>query len=67
MARKCAICGKRALYSSKVSHSHRVTKHKQLPNLQSVRAKIDGKVKRILICAKCLKANKVEIATRSKA
>ena len=67
MARRCEICGKRALYSASISHSHIVTKKRQFPNLQSVRTTINGKTKRILVCAKCLKAGKVGIPTISSA
>lgn len=62
MSRKCEICGKKSLYIASVSHSHRVTKRKQSPNLHSVKAIVDGKPKKILVCTKCLKAGKVEKA-----
>jgi large subunit ribosomal protein L28 len=60
MSRRCEVCGKKGLYGSRISHSHRVTKRRQYPNLQKVRVRIEGKIKRIFVCAKCLKANKVE-------
>ncbi len=59
---KCAICGKKVLFINNVSHSHRVSSKKQNPNLQKVRAIVDGKVKRIWVCTKCLKAGKVKKA-----
>ncbi len=62
MARRCEICGKRALVGYKVSHSHIRTKRKWYPNIQRVRAYVDGKVKRIYVCTQCLKANKVQKA-----
>jgi large subunit ribosomal protein L28 len=37
-----------------------ITKRRFLPNLQSVKTKIKGTVKRIKICTSCLKAGKVE-------
>jgi large subunit ribosomal protein L28 len=43
-----------------VSHAHNVTKRKFYPNLHTVRANIDGKVKRIRVCSSCLKAGKVQ-------
>ncbi|MDI6839792.1 MAG: 50S ribosomal protein L28 [bacterium] len=61
MARKCEICSKRGLYGSSISHSHRVTKRRQFPNLHTVRTKVGGKVKRILICTRCLRSGKVEV------
>jgi len=36
-----------------------ITKRRFLPNLQVVRTIIDGSVKKIKVCAKCLKAGKV--------
>ena len=37
MARKCAFTGKRPNVANKVSHSHRASKKRQLPNLQTRR------------------------------
>ena len=37
MARKCVFTGKRPNTANKVSHSHRKSKKRQLPNLQSRR------------------------------
>ena len=34
MARKCMLTGKRPNVANRVSHSHRKTKRRQLPNLQ---------------------------------
>lgn len=59
MAKKCAICGKSARVGSNISHAHNVTKRKFNVNLQRVRIKIDGKVKRVLVCTDCLSAGKV--------
>lgn len=36
-----------------------ITIRRFLPNLRSVRALINGQVKRIRVCAKCLKAGKI--------
>lgn len=62
MSKKCDICGKHPLVGCNVSHSHVRTKRRSLPNLQKVQAKIDGSVKTIRVCTRCLKANKVELA-----
>jgi large subunit ribosomal protein L28 len=62
MARKCAICGKQAQTGSSISHAHNVTKRKFKPNLQSVRARIGGKIKKILVCTRCLRSGKVRKA-----
>jgi len=62
MARVCDICGKKPMVGNNVSHAHNKTKRRFLPNLQKVRVIIDGKVKRITICTRCLKSEKVKKA-----
>jgi large subunit ribosomal protein L28 len=42
----------------------RATKRTWKPNLQRVRAIVDGKPKRIHVCTSCLKAGKVRKAAR---
>ncbi len=37
MARRCQLTGKRPLVGNRVSHSHRKTKRRQMPNLQKKR------------------------------
>ncbi len=59
MAKKCEICGKKAQVGSKISHAHNVSKRRFNVNLQRVRIKIDGKIKRIYVCTNCLSAGKV--------
>ncbi len=59
MAQVCAICGKRPMRGHHVSHANNRTKRVFNPNLQRVRALVDGKVVRIRVCTKCLKAGKV--------
>lgn len=48
------------MFGSNVSHAHNVTKRRFNPNLQTVRARVDGKVKKMTVCTRCLKAGKVE-------
>jgi len=60
MAQRCDICGKGPLVGNNVSHAHNRTKTRWLPNLQKIRAEIDGKPTKIKVCTKCLKANKVK-------
>jgi large subunit ribosomal protein L28 len=59
MSRVCDVCGKKPAVGYKVSHSARHTKRRWEPNLQSVRALVDGKPKRLSVCTRCLKAGKV--------
>jgi large subunit ribosomal protein L28 len=46
----------------KVSHSHRRSNRRWNPNIQRVRALVDGTPRRISVCAKCIKAGKVRRA-----
>lgn len=73
MSKECFICGKkpvsgrsisrRGMAKSKGGVGQRVTGstlRRFVPNLQTTHAIIDGKNKKIKICAKCLKAGKVK-------
>ena len=62
MAKVCEICGKKPQYGNNVSHANNRTRRRWEPNLQRVRAKIDGSVKRIKVCTSCLRSGKVEKA-----
>jgi large subunit ribosomal protein L28 len=46
MAARCDICGKGPLFGNNVSHAHNITKRRWNPNLQRVRAIINGAHKR---------------------
>ena len=59
MAKSCDICGKRPVVGRNVSHAHNVTSRTFKPNIQRVRAMINGGVKRIRVCTRCLRSNKV--------
>ncbi|UCD64790.1 MAG: 50S ribosomal protein L28 [Candidatus Zixiibacteriota bacterium] len=59
MAKVCEICGKKPLFGHNVSHAHNVTKRRFNPNLQTIRAMVDGTPKRVTVCTSCLKAGKV--------
>lgn len=59
MARRCDICGKQPQTGNRVSHSHILSKRRWLPNIQQVRVNVNGTVKRIRVCTRCLKAGKV--------
>jgi large subunit ribosomal protein L28 len=62
VARKCEVCGKGMVTGFQVSHSHIRTKRVWKPNLQRVRAVINGTPKRILVCTRCLRSGKVQRA-----
>jgi large subunit ribosomal protein L28 len=42
-----------------VSHAHNVTPRRFEPNLQRVRAVVNGGVRRLRVCTRCLRSNKV--------
>ena len=54
MASVCEVCGKKPSWGMSVSHSHRRTKRRWNPNIQRVRALVDGYVKRVNVCTGCL-------------
>lgn len=55
MARRCAYCGKTPTVGNKISHSNIKTKIRHFPNLQKVRAMIDGVSQRAYACTRCLR------------
>lgn len=59
---KCEICDKEVKFSMQVSHSHRRTARTFKPNVQTVRANVNGATKKVKVCTKCLKSGKVERA-----
>lgn len=73
MSRVCEFCGKRTVAGNSVTrrglakHLGGVgrrttgkTKRTFKPNIQKVRAEINGSVRRVNICAKCLRAGKIQ-------
>lgn len=59
MAKRCDICGKGPMVGHNVSHAHNLTKRRWLPNLQKVRANVNGTTKKIRVCTQCIKSGKV--------
>ena len=63
---KCAICSKETSFGNQLSitrsHISKRTSRTWKPNLRSVKAEIDGEVKRVHVCAKCLKNGKIKRA-----
>jgi large subunit ribosomal protein L28 len=60
MAAVCDICGKKPFFGMQVSHSHRRTKRRWDPNIQRVRAVVNGSPRRVYACVSCIKAGKVQ-------
>jgi large subunit ribosomal protein L28 len=59
MPKSCEVCGRKAVVGRTVSHAHNVRSRRFEPNLQTVRAMINGGVRRIRVCTRCLRSNKV--------
>jgi large subunit ribosomal protein L28 len=59
---KCAVCGKGMSIGNSTSHSNVKTKRKWSPNLQHVKAIVDGSTKKIDVCTRCLRSGKVQRA-----
>jgi large subunit ribosomal protein L28 len=77
MARKCDYCGKKTESGGMIARRGlakkdggvglRTTGHslrKFKPNLQKVRALVDGKPTRVRICTRCLKSGRIVKASR---
>ncbi|OPZ51107.1 MAG: 50S ribosomal protein L28 [Firmicutes bacterium ADurb.BinA052] len=59
MPKMCAVCGKSPSAGNNVSHSELKTRRRWYPNLQKVRAMVDGSPRRITVCTRCLRSGKV--------
>ena len=59
MAKVCDICGKMPVSGNNISHAHNRTRRRWLPNLQQVRARVNGRTKRLKVCTTCIKSNRV--------
>ena len=60
MANFCEVCGKGTMSGMNVSHSHVKTKKTWKPNIQRVRAIVDGEIKRVNVCTRCLRSGQVQ-------
>jgi large subunit ribosomal protein L28 len=60
---KCQVCGKGPQSGNNVSHANNKSKRRWLPNLQKVRAKVGGAVRRMQVCTNCLKSGRVTKAS----
>ncbi len=59
MAKRCDICGKGPVTGNNVSHSHKKSRRRWLPNLQRVRVSLDGQTTHQKVCTSCIKSGKV--------
>ena len=65
MAAVCQVCGKHPSFGMTISHSHKRSKRRWNPNIQRVRALVNGSAKRLDVCTSCIKAGKVLKAPRA--
>ncbi|MGZ5320543.1 MAG: 50S ribosomal protein L28 [Solirubrobacterales bacterium] len=59
MAKVCHSCGKKPAFGNTRSHSMVATRRRFNPNLQKVRIQDGQRSRRVYVCARCLKSNKV--------
>ncbi len=62
MANRCDFCGKGPRAGNNVSHANNRTKRRFEPNIQKVRAIVNGARKRVRVCTSCLKTGRVQKA-----
>lgn len=62
MANYCEVCGKGITTGFNVSHSHLKTKRTWKPNIQRVRALVNGEVKKVNVCTRCLRSGNIQRA-----
>jgi large subunit ribosomal protein L28 len=60
--RQCAVCGKGPSVGNNISHAHNKTKRRWNPNLQRVKANLEGTVRYIKACTRCIRSGKVKKA-----
>ncbi len=59
MSSVCDVCGKGPMFGKSISHSHVRTNRRFNPNIQRVRAVVNGTTKHINVCTKCIKSDRV--------
>jgi len=59
---KCQVCGKHPRTGMQLSHSHKRTKRTWAPNIKKVKADLNGTVRRVSVCTRCLRSGKIQRA-----
>ena len=62
MSRVCCVCGKCKVAGNQVSHSNKHSKRTWAANLRNVKVIENGTPKRVKVCTRCLRSNKVDRA-----
>lgn len=69
MGAVCELCGKRPVFGKQVSRLGKGSQHRRIkartqrrfnPNIQRVRAVVNGRIKRIDVCTSCIKRGRVQ-------
>jgi len=63
MSRRCELTGRAVQVGNNVSHANNKTKRRWYPNLQTVRVMVEGAPRRVRVCTRCLKSNRVKKAS----
>jgi large subunit ribosomal protein L28 len=59
MARVCEICNKGPQSGNNVSHANNRNRRVWNPNLQSVRAMVNGAKRKLRVCTRCLRSGRI--------
>lgn len=59
---RCELCGKKPKTGSQISHAHNVSKRRFYPNIQRVRALVNGAPRYLHVCTHCLRSGKIQKA-----
>ena len=62
MGKFCQVCEKGTMSGNNVSHSNRRTRRIWAPNTQRVRVMVEGTVRHMYVCTRCLRSGKVQRA-----
>jgi large subunit ribosomal protein L28 len=56
---RCTICGKGPSFGNVISHANNTRRRRWNPNLQRVRAVVEGVRKHIRVCTSCIRSGRV--------
>ncbi len=59
MARVCEICNKGPQSGNNVSHANNRNRRVWNPNLQRVRAMVNGAKRKVRVCTRCLRSGRI--------
>ncbi|MBI5560345.1 MAG: 50S ribosomal protein L28 [Deltaproteobacteria bacterium] len=62
MSLKCEICGKGASFGNSISHAHNKTRRRWNPNIQMIKVNLNGTVKKVRACTRCIRSRAVKKA-----